>query len=134
MKKYEILPHTADLKIKVFGKTQEELFQNALLGMAEAIGAKNDKEKLAKRNIATESQDINALLVDFLNEVLYLTQTNKEIYTKIDFDELSDRRLRGIIYGKKVDAFSEDIKAVTYHGLEIKRYSSGLEAVIIFDI
>ncbi len=33
LKDFEIIPHTADLKIRVYGKTREDLFTNALIGM-----------------------------------------------------------------------------------------------------
>lgn len=135
MKRYEILPHTADVRIKVFGKTKKELFCNALLGMAEVFGADLKEGGAKKRIVNVKSSDPAALLVDFLNEVLYLTQVNKEVYTKVKIIKFSNTDIKAEIFGKKVERFSEDIKAATYHNLKISKTDKGLfETEIIFDI
>lgn len=133
-KDYKILPHPADVKVQAFGKTKEELFANALKGMSEVLRPKR-KTQSAKRKINVRSLDLNSLLVDFLSEVLYLTQTKKEIYDDVKFNRFSDTELEGELFGNKVESFGEDIKGVTYHGLEIKKNKQGLwQAIILFDI
>lgn len=136
MKKYEILEHTADLKIRVFGKNKEEIFSNALLAMAESMKPEIDfSMPTQKKTIKIKSPDLEALLVDFLSEVLYLTQTNKRAYKEIKFKKFSDTELKAEISGKKVERFGEDIKAVTHHNLEIKQnLDSTWEATVLFDI
>jgi SHS2 domain-containing protein len=136
MKKYEILEHKADLKIRVFGKTKEELFFNTLFAMGESQKAEILKpEKKVKRKIKATSLDLSVLLVDFLSETLYLTQVNREIYNNVKFDKFSDTGLEGKLTGKKVKRFGEDIKAVTYHELEIKQGKDGSwQATVLFDI
>jgi len=132
--KYKVLSHTADLKIKVYGKDEKELFSNALLGMSESMKPELKEEK-SEREIEVVSLDKAALLVDFLNEVLYLSQTNKEAFFRIDFSEFSETSLKGRILGKKVKRFGEDIKAATYHNLNIRQKQNKLwEATILFDI
>ena len=135
MKKYEILPHTADLKIRVFGRTKAELFSNGLLAMADSLRPKIKYQKSNIKNIKIKSLGLETLLVDFLSEVLYLTQVDKEIYTNVKFKKLSDTQLEGDISGQKVERFGEDIKAVTHHNLDIHQKKDGTwEAVILFDI
>lgn len=134
MPNYEILPHKADLKIKVFGKDKKELFLNALLGFSESLKPEKKKEG-ANREIKIKSLDLPALLVDFLSEILYLTQVNKEVYTDAEFTKFSDSEIEATLFGKKVERFGEDIKAVTHHNLEIKQNKDGTwEAIILFDI
>ena len=134
--KFKILPHTADLKIQVYGKTREELFKNALLGMASALRAKiKDKKLKIKNKVKIKSLDLPALLVDFLSEALYLSQVNKESNYDVIFKKFTDTEIKGELIGQKVERFGEDIKAVTYHGLEIKQNKNGiLELTILFDI
>jgi len=134
--KFKILPHTADLKIQVYGKTREGLFKNALLGMASALRAKiKDKKLKIKNKVKIKSLDLPALLVDFLSEALYLSQVNKESYYDVIFKKFTDTEIKGELIGQKVERFGEDIKAVTYHGLEIKQNKNGiLELTILFDI
>jgi len=135
MKQYEILEHTADLKIRAFGKTKEKLFRHILLGMIESMKAElyQPQEKV-KRQIKIKSPDLSALLVDFLSEVLYLTQVNKEIYNDVKFKKFEDKELEGELLGQKVERFGEDIKGVTYHGLEIKKVDDYWETTVLFDI
>lgn len=133
VKRYEILEHKADLKIKAYGKTKEELFLNMLYAMA--INQKGEARKKAiKRNIKIQSLDLAALLVDFLSEALMLSQINKEVYFEAKFKEFYDTALEAQLIGQKVERFGEDIKAVTYHGLEIKKVNDHWEAVVLFDI
>lgn len=148
MKRFEILEHRADLKIRVFGKTKEELFLSALLGMESGLrpdfrNPPNLEGFRKSRHIKVSSPDLNALLVDFLSEALYLIQTNKEIYDSVKFNKFTDTHSAGSgqaeieaeLFGQKVERFGEDIKAVTYHGLDIQQKNNKLwEAVILFDI
>ena len=135
-KKYETLEHKADLKIRAFGETKEELFYNTLLGMGESMKPEIQKPgKKINREIKIVSLDLPALLVDFLSEALYLSQTNKEVYLDAKFKKFSDNRLEGELFGQKVKSFNEDIKAVTHHDLNICQRTGDIwEATILFDI
>ena len=135
MEKFEILEHKADLKIRVWGKTKEELFANALLAMSESQKPEIKNQQKIKREIKIKSLDLPALLVDFLSEALYLSQTNKEVYFKASFEKFTNSEIRGELIGQLVERFGEDIKAVTHHNLEIKRNLSGSwKAIVLFDI
>jgi len=73
--------------------------------------------------------------VDFLSEVLYLIQTQREVYSDVKFKKFSDTEIEAELIGQKVERFEEDIKAVTYHNLEIRQKEDGSwEATILFDI
>lgn len=135
MKKYEVLPHTADLQIRVFGKTKKELFENALFAMGECQQPEFGDGELIEREIEINSPDQEALLVDFLNEALYLSQINKESYFGAELEQFSDYHLKGKILGKKIVRFGEDIKGVTFHDLKISRGKDGRwKTAIVFDI
>jgi len=135
MRKFEILEHRADLKIRAFGETKEELFLNMLLGMAESQRPEIKGEEKIKRPIQIKSLDLLALLVDFLSETLYLSQVNKEVYFNLNFKKFSDNEIKGELIGQKVKRFGEDIKAVTHHNLKIKQTREGIwEGIVLFDI
>jgi len=138
MKKFEILEHTADLKIRAFGKTQEELFKNMMLGMEESLHPEIIDSEIVKRNINITSSGLGELLVDFLNEINYLNQINFEVYDEINFEQFSVKVnkciLKAKLIGKKVKRFNEDIKGVTYHDLEIKKGNNLWQAIVLFDI
>jgi SHS2 domain-containing protein len=135
MKKYRILPHTADIEIEIFGKTKNELFENALFAMAEILAKDFEKEKGRKIEIKIKSENLPLLLADFLNEVLYFTMVNKEIYPEAKIKKLTDKEILAEILGKKVNYFQEDIKAVTYYDLNAEKDKKGFwKAKVVFDI
>lgn len=135
MKRYELLPHTADIKIRAFGRDERELFANALLGMSEIQKAEVEGDEEIKREIKVAADDLPSLLVDFLNEALYLSLVNQEVYPEIELMNFSRTGLSGELLGKRVKSFGEDIKAVTYYALKISRNKDGLwEATIVFDV
>ena len=134
MEKYKILEHISDLKIRAFGKNKKELFLNVMIGMFE--GAKYEKEEEEiKREIKVSSKDLSSLLVDFLSEILYFCETNREVYHNIKFKKMTDKNIEGILIGKKLKRMGVQIKGVTYHNLDISQRKDGIwQAIILFDI
>lgn len=134
--RYKILEHKSDYKIRAFGKDLPELFSNAAAGMMdflyESAKCKTQSAK-DKRIIKLQANDLKALLVDWLSELLYLTDTKNLAYTKFDFKRLTETKLAAEVFGFVAKA-KDDIKAVTYHGLEINKVVRGWEAVVLFDI
>ncbi|MGC9048989.1 MAG: archease [Patescibacteria group bacterium] len=133
--KYEILEHTADLKIRAFGRDLSELFSNMIKGMFEACGPIiSDNLSTVNREIKIQSQNLESLLVDFLSEALYLSDVNNEAYFEAEFEKLTDRELIGKIKGNKIEGLKEEIKAATWHDLEIKKTPTNWQATVLFDI
>jgi len=135
MKNFRFLDHPADLKIQAFGQNQEELFINAALAMMTFLYPKQVemKEHEAKEKIRLKSTDIKALLVDWLAELLELSNEKDVCYNDFHFDKLEEDELVAIAYGRRVKA-KEDIKGVIDHNLKIEKTEQGWQAVILFDI
>ncbi|MCK4358335.1 MAG: archease, partial [Candidatus Cloacimonetes bacterium] len=77
--KYRFIDHTADLAIKFYGKTIEELFINSALSLSEIIFARNqDSSKNIgdKLSLQFSANEINVLYIDFLREILFQINTN----------------------------------------------------------
>ncbi|MCR4284080.1 MAG: RNA 2',3'-cyclic phosphodiesterase [Parcubacteria group bacterium] len=140
IKMYQILSHTADVRLKAEGSTIEELFCAALRGMAEIQNAKRtrqpaDENEKVKKEIHITSPDQTALLIDFLSEVLAQSQIEKTVFDEVIVKKLSGTELKAEVTGERVEGFGEDIKAVTYHGAEIIQNDAGnYEVTILFDI
>jgi SHS2 domain-containing protein len=133
--KFKILPHTADVRMLIFGGSFQELFFNALLGMEKILGPIKTNEETDWREFKVESLDTTALLIDFLSEILYLTQTHKEIYNQLEIKKLTETSIEGRVKGIKIEGFSEDIKGVTYHEAYVQQKSDDKwEALVIFDL
>lgn len=132
---YEILPHTANLGIRAQGGTLEELFLNALRGMASVLapGALAEPPR-AERSVACTAADASTLLVDFLSEALSLSEVHREVYTSAAFGAFSETSLAATLRGVPVQEFARDIKAVTYHGVEVTKGEGGYEATVVYDI
>ena len=145
-KDFEQIPHTADIKIRVYGSTLQEFFSNALVGMFQVVGPHADgckrvndrlvcKELPQRHDIELQAGDINALLVDFLSEALYLSDVNDEAYLQVDIHELTDTHIKATVCGVTVTSFEVvEIKAVTYHDLDIKQLDGVWQSDLVFDI
>lgn len=133
---FEILDHTADLKIKVVGDDFKDLFKESINALCSILGGGNFDAGKVIRKIKIEAIDPTSLLVDFLNEVVSLSQIHKEIYCDIKIMSISDISIYAEVSGRKIkDEFKEDIKALTYHEANIvKRKDGKLETILIFDI
>ena len=146
MKDFEQLSHTADIKIRVYGSTKEELFVNALAGMFQTIvphadGCTQKDGRLvcpilpAKRTVQEQGPDAHALLVNFLSEALYLSDVHNEAYLDADIEHLSNTSICATLKGVPVTGFDVvEIKAVTYHDLFIEHTNNEWVAEIVFDI
>jgi len=134
--KYKVLSHPADIRLEIIASCKEDLFQGALEGMAYIIQPDvSQKSILKKEQIEIHSPDINALLVDFLNEVLAKSDIYNCIFNKVKIKKLTDNSIKGIIEGRSVKEFSKEIKAATYHRLNITQDKKGIwKAIILFDI
>jgi SHS2 domain-containing protein len=154
--KYKILEHKADLKIKVFGKTKKELFENAMVGMFKAAKYETTKRLTTKRlttkrlttkrlttkrlttkrlAIKIKSIDLPSLLVDFLSEVLYLAETKKLVFEKVEFKKFTENEIEAKLTGNQLKRMGIHIKGVTYHELDIRQKKDGTwQATILFDI
>lgn len=145
-KDFEQIPHTADIEIRVYGKTKSELFAHALMGMFQVIGPKalgcvirdgriECSQLPQTRAVEVQSFDLESLLVDFLSEALYLSDVHNEAYLHADIHELTDTRIRATLHGIVVEGFEVvEIKAVTYHDLRIEQLDGLWQTNIVFDI
>lgn len=145
-KQFEQLPHTADIMIRVFGDTMAELFCNALIGMFQAVrpiaqGCRVEGELVVcdrlpeTHMVQVTAIDYEALLVDFLSEALYLSDVHNEAYLDAAVQKIGPTHITAEVKGVKVTGFEVvELKAVTYHGLEIKQINGRWQADIVFDI
>ncbi len=143
---YEILPHTADLKIRVCGKTIEDLFRHALIGMFQSIGPQargcerlNNQLICAQlpisRPVSIQSHSKDELLIDFLSHALYLSDIYNEAYLDVTIHQLSATHVDATLHGIAIEHFDVvEIKAVTYHGCEIQQHNGLWTVEIVFDI
>ncbi len=135
--RYKILSHTADLRLRVYGENHEELFVNAAVGLANIMlknAEKLERRARGHRKITVESVDYNSLLVDFLNEILSEANIEKKVFPRVKVLRISPKLVETQLFGVSVEKFDEDVKAVSYHGVEIKEKEGKLETTLVLDI
>lgn len=131
----EIVEHTADWSLRVRGADLGELFANAAMGMAMLM--LEDLQELAedeKRHLTLEAYDAESLLVDWLNELAYLAESEGVVIKEVEIEEIGETRLAALVRGSEAPVLDKHIKAVTFHNLAIKETASGLEVTIVFDV
>jgi SHS2 domain-containing protein len=138
MKTYELIDHTADVGIKAYGKTLPEAFENVAKGMFDIITDSSEIESVGQYNIELEAPDLEQLLVDWLSELLFLNSAKNLVFGffKMDLDE-KNKKLTARVFGEKFDLskhkIGSEIKAVTYHMLEVKK-KKPYHVQVLFDI
>lgn len=135
--------HTADIGLRVWGPSLEELFEQAADGMVSLLVDQERIRSIERREIALEAADLEEALVTFLQEILYIYEVGRFIPAAISVLSAGSSGVRFQIEGEPFDAKRHrpraDIKAATYHNLTIRETrgpdgSVRLETVIIFDI
>lgn len=136
MSPFSIEDHTADVRLKVSGRDKPELFGEALRGMTEILTPQEAQDRTGEEvTFSLTAPDAESLLVDFLNEALFVMQTRKSATTGVKFSVLNATQAEGRFFVKPVNGFAEDVKAATYHDVHIRRRRDGsLQTVIVFDI
>jgi SHS2 domain-containing protein len=130
---FERVEHTADLAIRVWGRDWRELFAHTAAALFTMM-AEPPAETGISRTVLIESMDAEALLVDWLNELIYLHEVEGETYADFRIDDFSPTRLVAHIAGGPTVRKLKTIKAATYHDLAITETEQGLEAHIVFDV
>jgi SHS2 domain-containing protein len=138
MKKYKLLNHTADIGIEVWGKTKKELFENAVEAMFDLIVDLTGINNVNVKVVTPKGADAEDLLVNFLREALYLFNGEKWIIKQCKLLELKAgqivAQLQGELYNSQKHLLKKEIKAVTYHGLSVRKTKQGWMAKVIFDV
>ncbi len=133
--RYEEIDHTADVGIRAFGKTLEDLFAASAEGMFSLIADLSKVNAVGEVEVRVTAEDRQALMVRWLSELLYLHETQHLLLKEFDV-RLDGLALQALVKGEGIDRGRHElklaIKAVTYHGLRVDPDAGVAE--IIFDI
>ena len=142
MRYFEEFDHPADLALKVGASDLPNLFLSALEGMCYLItGEKIDIESgsICTEFIKCQASTKEDLLVDWLSEFLFRVNVNHDIVVKMDLINFitgnEGFEMSASVSFKTVDpSLLSEIKAVTYHQLNIINDNDGFSTVIVFDV
>lgn len=138
MRPFETFEHTADIGLAARGRTLEEVFVNAAMGLVDLIvdpaGLRDD----ARLDVSVSAPDREALLVAWLNELLYLLDTRGFLPRRCRIEQIGETELTAELAGDRIDrdrhALRRVVKAATYHGLRLARADGQWNARVILDL
>jgi len=139
--KFKYLDHTADLEFISYGKTLNEVFANSALAFFTATLNPGSVEIKESREIKLSAPDLETLMHDWLNELLFLFEVEFLVFRefKVEIEKLNENyELYAECSGEELDlkrhAIDAEIKAVTYHNLSVEERNGLWEARVLCDI
>jgi SHS2 domain-containing protein len=137
-KDFEIFNHTADIGILAYGADVKQAFANAARGLFSLIVELDEIAVKEQNNIEVSAPDQEALLVNWLNELIYIADTKEMLFKDFEIIDLSETEIKAKGYGEKIDTrkhhLKREVKAATYHMLKIEPMAGGWKTRVVFDI
>jgi SHS2 domain-containing protein len=129
---YRWVEHTAELELQIDSPTEEALLADALDAFAELVGDDPAGEP-ARHEIVVRAEDPALRLVEWLEELIFLAETEDFVPERVARLELPDGELRAAVEGRR-DRPPHLVKGVTYHGLEVAEHEDGWHARVVLDV
>ena len=138
-KGFSVFYTTADIGLHIIGENEKEVLKNAFKGISYLIGVpktKTSNKHLKKESIEVDKESFESLIVNFLNEIIYLHEKTTSLPYKFKIKKLKNNSLNGIVYlfPQKFSKFRYELKAVTYHNLKIEKKRKYYHIRVIIDI
>jgi SHS2 domain-containing protein len=132
---FELLEHPGDIRLRARGATLAEVFANAARGMMAYLFGDELVEAKPERweRIEITAPDREALLVDWLSDLLYRAASGYCAFVRVEVDEIDEHRLLATV-GIVSAVATDDIKGVTHHELAVRKCDDGWEATVVFDV
>lgn len=138
MGSYQLIEHTADMGIDIQGDDPADLFLQAALGLLAIISAPMQAVGRQLQRVQVAGEDRGELLVNWLNEIIYLLETKGFYPLTFHIDEAGEKYLQARIEGEPFDPsrhpVEREVKAVTYHRLRIEEVGGRWRAQVFVDL
>lgn len=134
---WNVVEHTADVGLEATGPTLEAAIADLVAGFGALVCPEGEVAPTTEREIEVRADELDALVVDLLDEINYIHQVEHFVPAEaaIDLDE-DDRRARVLLRGEAYDPDTHghlmEIKATTYHGFEIEQDPARIH--VLFDV
>jgi SHS2 domain-containing protein len=130
---YRWIEHTAELELEIDATSREGVFEEALSAYAELARTDAKGGEPTRHVMVVESADPETLLAEWLSELVYLGETADFVPERIEELALRPTSLRACVRGRRAHPVPL-VKAVTYHGLELRRETDGWHARVVLDV
>jgi SHS2 domain-containing protein len=138
---YEILEHTADIRIRVKAGNLKTLFSRSARAMFDLIAERKtalDAGKASKieLKVSQKAGNLEELFINWLNELLSLSASQSLIFSDFKIISFSENSLESAVLGQGFGNYriNKEIKAATYHQLEITKSGKNWKVEVIFDV
>jgi SHS2 domain-containing protein len=135
---YTLLNHTADMGIKIRGIDLIDLFENAGNALIHVMLGDKPLGKTHSMKISVSGDDLADLMVRWLGEIHYLFEGEDLVVTSVNIDSLTPSQLEATLetvpFDPEIHEILNEIKAVTYHQIEVSNKGDTWEARVIFDL
>jgi SHS2 domain-containing protein len=137
-KDFEFIDHTADIGILAYGADMKQVFAHTARGLFSIITELDNVTATEKYDIQVTAPDREALLINWLNELIYLFETREMLFSRFEITAITDTELKAKAFGEKINLTKHElktqVKATTYHMLKIEQNNDGYRAQVIFDV
>ena len=124
--------------IRVFAPTMPELLAPAGQGLYTVIGRLVSAGETRPITVDLTDSDASMLLHDYLTELLFLLERDRRMVDSVDVSTFTDLRLTATVHTARIDrqhsVYHHEVKAITYHELDIRTIPGGYQATVIVDI
>jgi SHS2 domain-containing protein len=135
---YELVDHTADIGVRLWGPTAEEVFEQAALALFSLVCDPLHVDQRETVEVRLEAEAMDLLLAAWLNELLYVFEARSLVLTQFDIDELNEHSLRAHVSGEPLDTSRHivcgGVKAATLHELALEQREEGWEGFVLLDV
>ncbi|MBE6493658.1 MAG: archease [Methanosphaera stadtmanae] len=137
---YEYFETTADIGITAYGETIEIAFINSALGTMNLITDINQIKPKISKSVEIKSEDIYGLLYDWITELLILLDSDFFIASQYDIKITKNKEyvltgsITGDIYNTDNYNYKTEVKAITYHNMDIKKIGNKYKLNFILDL
>jgi SHS2 domain-containing protein len=136
-KEFEIIDHTADVGLRAYGADLQQAFAGAAKAMFSLITELDTVRPSLYREVEVSAPDKETLLVEWLNELIYLCDVEHLLFKQFDIISIAPTTLHAHCYGEKVDRTRHEIKvgikSATYHQLKVEE-NGGCRVQVYLDV
>lgn len=131
------MPHTAEVALEIRGGSWEEFYANAARGLLAVYAPKGRPKAVQSRKCRVKAESAEEVLVAWLNEIVFLVSAKLWLPCRITVETATERGVCARLEGALLTgpgSLATEIKAATFHGLQVIRSNRGLRATIILDV
>lgn len=134
MKRFQLIEHTADTGLVAYGRSLAEAFANAGYGLFSIMAELKKVKEVESREVTASAEDIDSLLFEWLNSLIYLFDVSGFLCKRFDITEFTEHSVTATCWGEKYDPVRHQlklgVKSATYHMLKVDRQKNKVQVIL----